>query len=726
MLIKRRPMGKKFWIPVVLVGIALLIAAGYYFYKSSINQAEEQLLKTANYMKVQCATYTHYNNGSETQALLRAIESNRQVRNNINENHEAGEALSEELLEQYAGEMWLYGILVLDSDGNKVCGYAKNKKVEKQLLKNLDMGTILAGSEYAVRDYSQRIYLTDGAYINMAAIARKDAEGMVITYYYISAECAQAYSLTLQSLLEGYQLSTDGTVMVTDEGKVIACNDTELIGQSTASNSIVQTLKEYADSKHIVHISQKNSYGVMLKQRDYYIYAYVSDSIIFSSMPQNLILILFIYIGAIGILWLMLGKSDRTHLKLEMEKELQYKTELQESAKKAEAANVAKTEFLQRMSHDIRTPINGICGMIEVADYYADDLDKQAECRAKIKDASHLLLELINEVLDMGKLESGEVELENQPFNLHEVIDEVIVVIEKLAAEQGLTLIQEDYEVRHWNLIGSAGHVKRLLMNIMSNAVKYNKKNGSITITCRELAGEQPDCALVEFVCTDTGIGMSKEYQKKIFEPFTQEDNSVQTKYGGTGLGMPIAKGLVDKMNGTLTFESEEGKGSTFVITIPFQIDSDKTIEVKERASEEKLSIQDYHILLVEDNELNMEIAEFVLEKEGAIIQKAWNGKEAIRIFEESKPGEFDAILMDMMMPVMDGYQAAGEIRAMNRKDAATIPIIAMTANAFAEDRIKSRQKGMNAHISKPLDGELVVKTLNELVQRNQNKNMPT
>lgn len=714
-------MRKKFWFPVVLIGIAILVISVVCFWEICKNQAEKKILKIVNYMKVQCATYSKYNDGAETQALLRAVESNRQVMENVNTNYKNGGKLTENLLKKYAEQLWLHGILVLDSDGKEVCGYAKDKKVKKQFLENYSKKTVLAGDGHIVRSYSQRIYLSDGSYINMAATARKDADGVIVTYYYISAECAQTYSLTLQSLLEGYQISTDGTIMVADEGEVIASNDKKLIGQNTADNAIVQILKKHRDSKHIVHVYKKHNYGIMLKQRDYYIYAYVADSVIFSTVPQNIVFIMVMYVCVIIILWILLGKSEREHLKLEVKNETLYKKELQEAAKRADAANVAKTEFLQRMSHDIRTPINGICGMLDVAEYYKDDLDKQAECRSKIKDASNLLLELINEVLDMGKLESGQVELDNQPFNLQEILNEVIVVIDKLAAEQGIVLIQKNFEVSHWNLIGSAGHVKRLLMNIMSNAVKYNKRNGTITIECRELPSIKEGSAVLEFICEDTGIGMSEEYQKKIFEPFTQEDSSVQSKYGGTGLGMPIAKSLVEKMEGTLTFESEERKGSTFVVKIPFMIDADTGKKEREDILEEKPSIAGYHILLVEDNELNMEIAEFMLSTEGATVKKAWNGKKAVEIFKKSRPGEFDAILMDMMMPVMNGYQATGKIRAMKREDAKTIPIIAMTANAFTEDRIKSKKAGMNAHISKPINAEKVIDTLDKLVRKNRN-----
>ena len=405
------------------------------------------------------------------------------------------------------------------------------------------------------------------------------------------------------------------------------------------------------------------------------------------------------------------------------EKDETYKAELLRAAKKAEAANEAKTEFLQRMSHDIRTPINGICGMINVADHYADNMEKQTECRAKIKKTSHLLLELINEVLDMSKLESDEVVLEEIPFNLNSISEEILGVIEHMAAEQNIRILWEKKEVTHWNLIGSPVHVKRILMNILSNAVKYNKENGYVYISCREIPSKQTAMTTLEFVCRDTGIGMAEAFQKRIFEPFAQEHAGSRTKFAGTGLGMPITKKLVVKMGGTISFESKEGTGTTFVIRIPFQIDAD----MKDRTeTEEKTetSIQGLHVLLTEDNELNMEIAEFVLQNEGAVVTKAWNGQKAVDIFRKSRPGEFDAILMDIMMPVMNGYEAAKMIRSLDREDAKVIPIIAMTANAFTEDKMRAKEAGMDEHIAKPVDGKLLVKVINELVKRDQREKL--
>ena len=489
------------------------------------------------------------------------------------------------------------------------------------------------------------------------------------------------------------------------------------MGQNTADNEVVQAMKRHTDSQHIYHLKNEGTgcYGIMLKQRDYYIYAYLPDTEIFHNLPLNVAGVISLYVLIFGIFWFCISRTNLEHQKQELEKEEKYKAELLIAAKKAEAANEAKTEFLQRMSHDIRTPINGICGMLDVADHYADDMEKQTECRAKIKEASYLLLELVNEVLDMSKLESDEVILEEIPFNLSCISREVFVVIEQIAAEQNIRIAWEKKEIIHRNLIGSPGYVKRVMMNILSNAVKYNRENGHIYISCVEIPSEQPETAIMKFVCRDTGIGMAEEFQKHIFEPFAQEHAGSRTKFAGTGLGMPITKKLVEKMGGTIMFKSKEGVGTTFVIQVPFRIDlaTDKRKEQKD-ASEK--TIKGLHILLAEDNELNMEIAEFMFQNEGAEVTKAWNGLEAVEIFEKSRPGEFDVILMDIMMPVMNGYNATKRIRSMDREDAKEIPIIAMTANAFTEDRIRAKEAGMDEHISKPVDGNLLVKVIHELL----------
>ena len=723
--IKRKKKEKRIQLLGGLIGICVAVISLFYFFHAEKAEAEKRMVEIVNYVKVQCSTYTHYNESSESKSLLRAIESARQMSTNIDMEIENGGHLSQEFLKENLQTLWVDGILVLDAVGKTDCEYSMDESLTGEITAYLQKDIIMDFAGYEERSYSERFTREDGSYIDIATCARKDAPGIVAIYYYTPPEFARNYTLTIQGLLNGYSIQKDGTVIVADDGIVVASNDESLLGQNTADNEVVQAMKKHTDSQHIYHFRKEGigCYGIMLKQRDYYIYAYLPDTEVFRNLPLSVTAVVFLYLLIFGIFCFWGYRADLAHRKHEQEKDEKYKAELLRAAKKAEAANEAKTEFLQRMSHDIRTPINGICGMIDVADHYAEDMKKQTECRAKIKEASHLLLELINEVLDMSKLESDEVILEEIPFNLNSISEEILGVIEQMATEQNIRILWEEKEVTHWNLIGSPVHVKRILMNILSNAVKYNKENGYVYISCREIPSEQTAMTTLEFVCRDTGIGMTEAFQKRIFEPFAQEHAGSRTKFAGTGLGMPITKKLVEKMGGTISFESKEGTGTTFVIRIPFRIDTDRK-DRTETEEKTETSIQGLHVLLTEDNELNMEIAEFVLQNEGAVVTKAWNGQKAVDIFKKNRPGEFDVILMDIMMPVMNGYEAAKMIRSLDREDAKVIPIIAMTANAFIEDRMRAKEAGMDEHIAKPVDRKLLVKVINELVKHNQREKL--
>ena len=697
----------------VLLGIIIVFTSAFYFFQTQKDEAEDKLVKIVNYVKVQCSTYTHYNEASESKSLLRMIESCRQLQTNIQMEMDAGKPLDEAFLKDNLSTLWMDGILVLDENGNIESSYSTDDAMLKQVYKYVSKDIVLDYMNYEERTYSQRIELDDGAHIDIATCARSDARGIVVTYYYTSAYFAQNYNLTLQNLLKGYSKKSDGTILVSDQGSIIASNDKSLLQDSTKKNEIIQILKENKDSKHIYHFNSKGAgyYGIMLKQSNYYIFAYIPDSVVFESFIVETIAITFIYLIFVLVLRYISHRNNLVRLAKEQEREKAYQEELLRAAKKAEAANIAKTEFLQRMSHDIRTPINGIIGMVEVGDYYSKDIEKQADCREKIRYASNTLLELVNEVLDMSKLESGEVVLEEVGFNIDQLSDGTVVILEEVAKERNIQIIREGRSIAHPYLIGSPTHVKRVLMNVLSNAVKYNRDNGSIYISYKELESNKPGYSIFEFTCRDTGIGMSKEFQERIFEPFAQEHMGSRSKYVGTGLGMPIAKSLVEKMGGTIEFTSQEGVGSQFVIRIPFKIDEEhKTEAVKEATS---ASIEGLSVLLVEDNELNMEIAKFIIENEGANVTCATNGKEAVNIYKKS-PEFFDIILMDIMMPEMDGLQATQFIRSFDQD----IPIVAMTANAFTEDKIKAKKAGMNAHLSKPLDRDRLIRVVAKLCKK--------
>ena len=718
--IKRRKKEKRIYLLGGLIGICVSAVSLFYFFQAEKAEAEKRMVEIVNYVKVQCSTYTHYNESSESKSLLRAIESARQMSTNIDMEIENGGQLSEDFLKENLQTLWVDGILVLDTEGRTECEYSMDESLTSEITEYLQKDIIMDFAGYEERSYSERFTREDGSHIDIAACARKDAPGIVAIYYYTSPEFARNYTLTIQGLLNGYSTQKDGTIIVADEGIIVASNDESLLRQNTADNEVVQAMKKHTDSQHIYHLRKEGTgcYGIMLKQCDYYIYAYLPDTEVFHNLPLSMIGVISLYFLMFSIFWFWTYRTNLAHRKQEQEKDEKYKAELLIAAKKAEAANEAKTEFLQRMSHDIRTPINGIRGLVNMADHYAEDMEKQTEFRTKVKEASNLLLELVNDVLDMSKLESGEIVLEEIPFNLSSISREVFVVIEQMAAEQNIRVVWEKKEITHRDFIGSPGYVKRVMMNILSNAVKYNRENGQIYISCVEIPSEQPEMTTMEFVCRDTGIGMAEEFQKHIFEPFAQEHTGSRAKFAGTGLGMAISRKLVEEMGGTITFESEKGVGTTFVIRVPFQIDPDADKRKEPKNVSEK-SIKGLHVLLAEDNELNMEIAEFVLQNEGAEVTKAWNGQEAVELFRKSESGEFDVILMDIMMPVLNGYEAAKRIRSLDREDAKKIPIIAMTANAFTEDRIRAKEAGMDEHVAKPVDAELLVKVIHKLVKWN-------
>ncbi len=366
------------------------------------------------------------------------------------------------------------------------------------------------------------------------------------------------------------------------------------------------------------------------------------------------------------------------------------------------------------MSHDIRTPINGIMGMLSIAEKYPDDPERQQDCRKKIKTSAEHLLSLINDVLDINKLESGNVEIRKETFSLPQLFANCATILGGQAATKKiqLTTAFEEEQFFHTDFIGSPLHIKQVLINIAGNAIKYNRPDGSVHMSCEELS-EENGIAQIRFVISDTGIGMSKEYIEHIFEPFTQELSgmSARTTYQGTGLGMTITKKLIDSMGGTIAIESEVGQGSVFTVVLPLEIAAQPEEET-ENAVPAQVQIAGKHALLVEDNELNQEIAQFILEDFGLQVTIANNGQEAVEIFEQAEEGTYQIIFMDVMMPVMNGYESAKVIRALDRPDAKKIPIITMTANAFAEDVQAAKNAGMNEHVAKPLEADVIARVL--------------
>lgn len=706
----RNKADKRLWTLSIVGCVIVVLTVLFVSIKVETNNVKNRIHSTIEYIKDQYSMYNSFNDAVEAKSLVRMVEKVQQTARNFKADDQA---LEKEHLKQYAGEQKLTGIIVLNDKDQQIAQYHMGSRFQKVMDYVMEKETLRDVKKYPQKSYMARIDLKNGGYIDLASYGRIDAKGTIIGYQYIKAEYAKNSELTIKNVLAGYKQENDGTIVITNGNDIIASNDKKLINTKAQNNPVVNEIRKSVKLGQFAVIPNgiKRYFTSLDKGRNYYIYMYVEDKDLVKTLMSNIGIALILYGIFVTILMTIKAKSNQQYELIQKQREEEYKKELEKSAREAKKANIAKTEFLQRMSHDIRTPINGIRGMVEVGDYYKDNLVKQAECRKKIWEASGFLLELINEVLDMGKLESEEVILEERSFNFFELFKEIRMVIEKQAKERGIQIVVHKYRVIHENLIGSPLHVKRVVMNILTNAIKYNKDNGKIIMEFQEVQEDQ-DTVRIQFKCKDTGIGMSESFQKKIYEPFAQEKAWARTVYGGTGLGMPITKSLVEKMGGTISFESEQDVGTTFDIEIPFQIDHNKQCEEHKKKEVKETSIKGVNVLLAEDNELNMEIAEFVLESAGAKVIKAFNGKEALEIFKASEQGEIDVILMDVMMPVMDGLEAARYIRRSNKENARDIPIIAMTANAFTEDRRRVLEAGMNEHLAKPLESEVLIEMI--------------
>ncbi len=513
----------------------------------------------------------------------------------------------------------------------------------------------------------------------------------------------------MDGLFNSYGFELDGTVMVTDGKMVLSSNRQELkhYKLDDLMPNAREKLQKENDGLYSINFNGEIYYGVIEPYKNYHLAAFFPAKTVFEDRTRRMAFVMIVYI----LLWMIFLYL---HFKVSQERELAYQEELKKIATEAQKASIAKTDFLRRMSHDIRTPLNGILGLLEMADYYPLDENKHKEYRAKILENTHYLLELSNDVLEMNKIESGEIHLAEQNFDLEQLAKSVGALTEAQAKLRNIICKREYMAEQHY-VIGSQVHVRQILANLTSNAVKYNKDGGEITLSTRELRREGYT-VWMEFICADTGIGMSEEFQKHAFEVFAQEHAEARTSYLGTGLGLAIVKRLTELMGGEISFASTKGEGTTFKVTLPFKL-GHKPCTKKQTVEVGKLSLKGLKVLVVEDNALNMKIEEFLLEREGAVLTKAFNGQEAVNIFAESEPGDFDVILMDIMMPVMDGLTATRTIRALHHLDAATIPIIALSANAFAEDKEECRQAGFTGHLAKPLEAEKLLAMLRQFVQ---------
>ena len=703
------------WLLVALLGIALSVAAGMMSYGYMTAQAEQRFADVVDYVATQSLSYDAFNSAYTTKNLIRVME----IAGEAARDMERDGSVDSAMLEQYADQFNVSALIVTDASGNLVSESSTGDVGYESLAAYLKESPVLEVATHPLKSYTARITLADDSVADIGCVTRQDGEGIVITVRHQSAKAVASNTLKLQSLLDGYETIDSGNIVIESDGKVVATNAVEptvlgVFDLPATDVFIVDGIKDrcLAGKVRLVNADGEWYLGTFGKAHKFYVYTYASARRYFEVVAAVAAGVLAFYSGVIAVVVTVRRRADRRRLTDLLQQERDYGDKLAKAAREASSANSAKTEFLRRMSHDLRTPINGIRGMVEVGNANADDLQKQTECRSKIWTASGLLLDLANEALDMSRLESGQVDLNLVPINLVALNCEVRDILERQAEERLVTIICDQQTLNHPYAQVSVTHLKRLLLNIAGNAVKYNRQGGYVRLVCCEV--EPADGALVyEYTIADNGIGMSEEFQQHLYEPFCREEQQVEGASSGTGLGAPIAKQLVELMGGTMSFTSVLGQGTTFTIRLPFEKCKRSEIPQAVRADAgDGDALQGLRVLLVEDNDLNAEIAQFTLSRAGAVVTHAKDGESAVEAFAASAPHEYDVVLMDIMMPGIDGLEATRQIRALDREDAATTPIIAVSANAFADDRKLSREAGMDAHLSKPVSSQELVEAL--------------
>lgn len=700
---------------IVLLGIALSVVAGMMSYGYTTAQAEQRFADVVDYVATQSLSYEAFNNAYVTKNLIRVMEIAGEVARTI----ERDGSVDNATLKQYADQFNVSALIVTDASGNLVSESSTDGVGYESLAAYLKEAPVLEVASHPLKSYTARITLADDSVADIGCVTRQGGEGIVIAVRHQSAKAVASNTLKLQSLLDGYETIDSGNIVIENDAKVVATNAVEPTTSGAfvlpaTDATIVDSIKErcLAGRVSLVNANGEWYLGTFGKARQFYVYTYTSARRYFETVAVVVASVLVLYGGAIAATALARRHAERQRLTDLLLQERDYGDKLAKAAREASSANSAKTEFLRRMSHDLRTPINGIRGMVEVGDANADDLQKQTECRSKIWTASGLLLDLANEALDMSRLESGQVDLDLVPTNLVVLNREVCDILERQAEERLVTIICDQQTLDHPFARVSATHLKRLLVNIAGNAVKYSRRGGYVRLACREV--EPVDgVPIYEYTIADNGIGMSEQFQQHLYEPFSREEQRVEGASSGTGLGAPIAKQLVELMGGSMSFTSTLGQGTTFTIRLPFE--QCKRSEIPQAVRVDAVdvdAVRGLRVLLVEDNELNAEIAQFTLDRAGAIVTHVKDGESAVETFAASAPHEYDVVLMDIMMPGIDGLEATRQIRALEREDAATTPIIAVSANAFAEDRRLSREAGMDAHLSKPVSSRELVEAL--------------
>ena len=711
--------GKKFWLVCIAVGISLFGVVFALSRRADIQNCEQRLTGVMEFIKAQSADYTKYNDTAVAKSLVREAAA-------ISALEDLSLDCDEAALSEYARMLWLTGISVLDAQGDLVCEYTENGTGYAQLQSGIKLEPILSVIDYPQKTYVKRVELGGDNFVNVAVHSCADSTGVVLAYRYIPAEFSEKSVLSIQDLLDGYEVSSTGTLLVAEDNRVAASNDPTLIGMNIFENERLMSIRRSGHADKLIRVYApkgiEQCYGMYSHGQDYYLYAYVPARQVYTLTVMNLVITLVMYILILALVQVFRWNSARDffiqqeHSEQEYRKSLEQKNiALQLAVQRETKANLAKREFLFNMSHDIRTPMNAIIGFTALAQTHIDDRSQVEDYLKKISVSSQHLLSLINDVLDMSRIESGKVTLEAKPVHLPELVHELRDIIQAVVSKKDLSLTLDTVGVENEDIIADPLRLEQILINVLANAVKFTPDGGQISLWIVQKDTAPAGYADFEFHIKDNGIGMSEEFQKHIFEQFARERTSTVSKIQGTGLGMAITKSLVDMMGGGITVKSEQGKGSEFTISLRFPIGEAKTGQTPPAAKASAFTGK--KLLVVEDNELNLEIASTLLKEAGFAVDTAENGKIAVEKVEAASADRYDLILMDIQMPEMDGYEATRRIRALPDAKKAALPIVAMTANAFEDDRKNALRAGMNGHIAKPLDIQKLFQVLSELLK---------